>query len=435
MIDFLKRYNTLVIMVFVWLFTGIYLGGQVTIILIPLCVLLLKIKNRHKEMFLGFLFLLAMSDSWSYSMGWARDVRNIYMLMLATFYFLDMKQYAYPSKIYLYFLPFLVWTFIVNFRNADPGNAFQKSLSYSLVLIIIPVYLKKILTEDGIEFLRDIGLFVGWLLMAGFILYPFMYDLVTLVGRYRGVLGNPNGIGTFSYVFITFFFIVNSKFPELLTKQEKITIYGLIFTSLIFSVSRNGLMSIIIFFLFARFYRLSPFAGFALLVVLIVVFQIISQNITGIINGIGLGTVLRASSIENGSGRVVAWTFAWGFIQKDIFIGRGFDYDGQLFMEYKTMLGYLGHNGGVHNVFLGLWLCFGLIGVVLFYQALFRVIFKAAHSSYLAVPLLYGAIFSTSFEAWLMGSLNPFTVYFIMSLFLLSYDPETATEEKSLVPV
>ena len=104
-------------------------------------------------------------------------------------------------------------------------------------------------------------------------------------------------------------------------------------------------------------------------------------------------------------------------------------------MQYKTMLGYLGHNGGIHNVFLGLWLCFGLIGVILYYQALFRVIFKAANVCYLAVPLLYGAIFSTSFEAWLMGSLNPFTVYFIMSLVLLSYDTAATTKEESLVPV
>lgn len=435
MFDFLKRYNTLVIMVFTWLFVGIYLGGAITQVLVPACVMLLRVKNRYKEMFLGFLFMLAMSDSWSYSMEWTKGSRNIYMLMLGIFYFLDRKHFAFKNNLFMYFVPFLIWSFLVIVRNVDPANAFQKSLSFSLVLLIIPVYLQRLLAEEGISFLRDISFFVGWLLVAGFVLYPFMPDLVVLAERYRGVLGNPNGIGTFSFVFTTFFFIVNKKFPTLFTKQERNFIYGLIFFSLIFSVSRNGLMSIIIFFLFSRFYKLSSFAGFALLVVMIVGFQIISQNITGIINGIGLGNVLRASSIENGSGRVVAWTFAWGYIQKDIFIGRGFDYDGQLFMANKVMLGHLGHNGGIHNVFLGLWLCFGLIGVILFYQALLRLFTKAASKSYLAIPLLFGTLFSTSFEAWLMGSLNPFTVYLIMSIVLLLYEPETTSQEESLIPV
>ncbi len=425
----------MVIMIFVWLFTGIYAGSAATVVLIPGCVVLLWYKKRYTEILIGFLFIIAMSDSWNYSMEWTKQVRNIYMLMLAFIVFFDRKSFPYKSEIFLYFIPFIIWTFIVAVRNVDMVNAWQKSLSYALVLIVIPIYIQKLIADNGLEVIRDIAFYVGWLLVAGFVLYPFNYDLVVLADRYRGVLGNPNGIGTFSFVFTTFFFIVTTRFPTLFTKQEKYTVFGLMAASLIFSMSRNGLTSILIFLLFSRFYRLSSFAGFGLLVVLIVGFQIISQNIAEIINAMGLGTILRASSIENGSGRLVAWTFAWGFIKQDIFIGRGFDYDGQLFMKYKVMLGYLGHNGGIHNVFLGFWLCFGLIGVVLFYQALIRIFIKAASKSYLAIPLLYGTLFSTSFEAWLMGSLNPFTVYFIFSIIFLLYEPETLVKKESLVPV
>lgn len=445
MIDFLKRHIELAVILIIWMLLGCYTEFEPypTTFLIPLCVLLFKYKNQYQFMYFGFLFMLAMSDNWSYSMSWTKDSRNIYMLLLSVFFFLDRKHFNYPNKLYFAFIPFLIWTVLVATRNEDMSNAFQKSLSYGLILIIIPVYFQKLIAENGERFLRDIVFFVAWLLVIGFLYIPVRYDLVFLMDRYRGVLGNPNGIGTFSFVFTTFFYILNEKFPKLFTKNERIFIYILIFVSLILSQSRNGLTSILIFFLFIRFYRYSAFAGFALFIILLVGFQIVSQNLTDIVRGLGLGEALRVDSIENGSGRLVAWKFAWVHIQDNFFIGKGFDYDAQLFVKNKRMLSMLGHNGGIHNVFLGLWLCFGLVGVILFYQALLRTFFKLARKSALAIPLLYGTLFSTSYEAWLMGSINPFTVYFLQSLVLLSYETyqanatavSSSTAEKGLVSV
>ncbi len=438
MIEALKRNSELAVIIMMWLFVGIYVNFQPypTTFLIPLTLLLLKIKNRYKEMYLGFLFMLAMSDSWSYSMYWTTDSRNLYMVILSLFYFLDSKQFKYPNKLFLLFLPFVIWTFITGFRNENMANAFQKSLSYGLILIIIPGYFQKLLDEQGGQFLRDLVFFVGWLLVAGLVLIPFNYDAVYLVGRYRGVLGNPNGIGTFSFVFLTFFYILNNKFTSLFTRQEKLLIYGLVVASLLMCESRNGLVSILLFLFFIRFYKLSNFAGFAIFIIMLVGFQIISQNLTEIVRTLGLGEVLRVDSIENGSGRLVAWRFAWIDIQNNFFVGHGFDYDAQFFVRNAKALSWLGHNGGIHNVFLGLWMCFGIIGVVLFYQALIRLFLRMAQHSYLAIPLLYSVLFSTSYEAWLMGSLNPFTVYFIQSLVILEYEPQVAnTAQESPIPV
>lgn len=438
MIEVLKRNSELAVILMMWLLVGIYVEVQPypTTFLIPLTLLLLKAKNRYKEMYIGFLFMLAMSDSWSYSMYWTTDARNLYMVILSLFYFFDNSKFNYPNKILLLFLPFLIWTCITDFRNEDMSNAFQKSLSYGLMLVIIPGYFQKILDEEGGQFLRDLVFYVCWLLAAGLILIPFNYDLVYLVERYRGVLGNPNGIGTFSFVFTTFFYIVNNKFPALFSKPEKILVYSLVLISLLLCGSRNGLMSVLIFLFFIRFYKLSSFAGFAVFIIVLVGFQVVSQNLTDIVKALGLGEVLRVDSIENGSGRIIAWQFAWVDIQNNFFIGHGFDYDAQFFVRNQKILSPLGHNGGIHNVFLGLWMCFGLIGVVLFYQALIRLFIRIAQHSYLAIPLLYAVLFSTSYEAWLMGSLNPFTIYFIQSIVILEYEPQIASiAQKSSIPV
>ena len=438
MLEALKRNSELAVILMIWLLVGVYANIQPypTTFLIPLTLLLLKVKNRYKEMYIGFLFMLAMSDSWSYSMYWTKDARNLYMVILSLFYFTDNKRFNYPNKLFLLFLPFLIWTCITNFRNEDITNAFQKSLSYGLMLVVVPGYFQKLLDDEGEQFLRDLVFYVCWLLAAGLILWPFNYDLVYLVERYRGVLGNPNGIGTFSFVFTTFFYILNTKYPQLFSKQEKILIYGLVIVSLLLCGSRNGLVSILIFLFFIRFYKLSSFAGFAVFVILLVGFQIVSQNLTEIVKALGLGEVLRVDSIENGSGRLIAWQFAWADIQNNFFVGRGFDYDSQFFVRNAKTLSWLGHNGGIHNVFLGLWMCFGLIGVILFYQALIRLFVRMAQYSYLAIPLLYAVLFSTSYEAWLMGSLNPFTIYFIQSLVILEYEPQIASNaQKSLIPV
>jgi hypothetical protein len=59
----------------------------------------------------------------------------------------------------------------------------------------------------------------------------------------------------------------------------------------------------------------------------------------------------------------------------------------------------------------------------------------AATRSRLALPFMYAVLFSTTFEAWLMGSLNPFTIYWLLALQVIFYESIAPAKEKSLVPV
>jgi O-antigen ligase len=75
----------------------------------------------------------------------------------------------------------------------------------------------------------------------------------------------------------------------------------------------------------------------------------------------------------------------------------------------------------VHNSFLGFWLNTGLVGLLLYLGAFLSKFIKAASYSILAFPIMLAMLFSANFEAWLMASLNPFTMQlFIILVFLNS---------------
>lgn len=51
------------------------------------------------------------------------------------------------------------------------------------------------------------------------------------------------------------------------------------------------------------------------------VYQIVSDNLVDIIVNLGLGQQFRVETLENGSGRIIAWQFAWQEIQNNLFLG------------------------------------------------------------------------------------------------------------------
>ena len=117
--------------------------------------------------------------------------------------------------------------------------------------------------------------------------------------------------------------------------------------------------------------------------------------------------------------------FALNELNKNLYLflcGSGFSYDEMLFYGNRHALSALGHQGGVHNTYLALWLNTGIIGLVLWAFGFLRNIFKAVTISYTALPLLYTVLFSAFFEAWLMGSLNPYHITMLLILTLTLTD-------------
>ena len=196
MLDFLKRNAQLVIMLLVWAFCGL-IEQNLAVGVVALSVILMKRKGFYKELILGFMFILVMGDNRQPSAYYAANAKNIYIVLLSLFYFFDKKNFSFKNNYYVPFIIFFVAGVIslTQSPGANSSNSFQKTLSYILLLMVMPAYFIKAFTLFKEDFLRDVFYFYAYIFLIGIIFIPFFPGAVFLVGRYSGIYGNPNGIG------------------------------------------------------------------------------------------------------------------------------------------------------------------------------------------------------------------------------------------------
>lgn len=424
--EFLQRNGQFLIMLLIWVVSG-FVNTYLAYAAVGASILLLKRRNMYAELIIGFMFILILSDSRQYQLDFAKTIKNVYLVLLTFFMFFDKKQFRYKNTFFLPFVPFLLWAVITIFKAPQFSIAAQKTLSYGLLFLVTPTYFIKVFHEYGKVFLRDLSWFITLLLITGLLLIVLKPDFVFLAGRYTGILGNPNGLGIFSTLFFIFFACVQIKFRDLFTRNELIAIYTILMISVVLTGSRNTLTSIFIFLFFVRFYRISYWLGFLALIGVAFIYQTVISNLPTILEAFGLAEALRADTLESGSGRLVAWLFAWNVINSSLnqfLMGGGFSFDEFAFFINRDWLSTLGHQGGVHNTYLALWMNTGIIGLILWLIGFFRTIFKGVAITYTAIPLMYAVLFSCTFEAWLMGSLNPYTITFLLILSLITTKDE-----------
>lgn len=378
--------------------------------------------------------MLTISDSRQVLLSFAENVKNEYIVLLALFIILDIKKFQPLNLLYKRFIPFFLFAFFCLFFTESFAISFEKTLSYLLMLLIVPVYMSKVFRDQGEEFIKTLIWFVTFLLFVGFIMKFIDPAFTTLEDRYCGILGNPNGLGIFVTMYFLLCAIVFDYFPDLFSKTDKIIIYIAIFASVILSDSRSAIFAILIFLVFKYFYKLSPFLGFILFLLFIVGYQVISNNIEGVINALGLQHFFRVKTFADASGRFIAWDFAWENIKKNILIGKGFNYTEYLFHSNYTELSKLGHQGNAHNSYLTFWLDTGLIGLLLYFRGFFITFIQAAKKTRISIPIMYAVLFSINFESWLCASLNPFTIQLFMILTIITSDEfYTKAEENTLL--
>jgi O-antigen ligase len=415
---FLRENIQLTIISLIWVILGI-LFSPIVLILIPITFLVFYKKNFEIEIFLSFLLILTLSDNRYYGLMWAGQVKNILILLLSLIALKKYKKTKYKIKFHLFILPFLVIAGICLFKSPDPITGFQKTLSYFLLFFTIPNYFSYLYQNYGDELVKKVIWTVTTLLVIGFILRFFNPNFVILADRYRSVLGNPNGLGIYTFLFFCFFSIVTELSKDLFTSKQKTFIYSIILISIVLCGARSSIIAIIVFLLFRYFSRLSPILSFFLLVIFIITYEYLSINFESIIINLGLESYFRIETLKNGSGRLVAWEFAWQQIENNFFLGRGFSFTEYIYKENYIKLSKLGHQGSAHNAYLTFWLDTGLIGLMAFSAGILGLFIKFSKMSKSVFPLLFAVIFSNQFESWLTASLNPFTIQFLMCLSLI----------------
>lgn len=434
MIRYLKDNVQFLLLCLVWIFAGIAVKES-AMLLVPLSVLLLREKGYYTEIILTILLINYLSDNRHDEFEFATKAKGYVLMLAAAFVFLNPRNFPIRSKIIYPYIPFFILAFYLFPRNPDPAISFQKTLSFFLIIAAIPNYFLRQLEVEKEVFLKKF-IWLGTLLylLAFVMIFILPEDWTFLVGRYTALLGNPNGVGNFSTCFFLLVSVSLYHFPDMFTRSEKYLIYGALILSILLASSRNCIFSIAIFLFFSRFYKISPWIGFFIVIVSAFLFQVINDNLPTIIVNLGLGSYMRVEHLDDGSGRLIAWGFAWEQIQKHYFLlGRGFAFEEWLFNTNREWLSALGHEGMVHNTYLAVWLNTGIIGLVLFLFGMFYNFIKAARINPLAFPCLFAILFSTNFESWFQASLNPFTLVALLVLTLLQY--EKPGPKESAVPL
>lgn len=431
MIEYYKENIQLYIILFVWLVAGI-VGGPAIYVVLPVTLLLMRQRGMYEELLIGFFFILILSDSLDEQLFFAKTVKNIYMAFLAVVFLFDTNSFQPMNKLYKIFIPFFLFSIITIFNSVnDPffSTGLQKTISFFLSFLVIPNFILKLYREEGVLFLKRFMFFCFTTLFLGFVFKYLAHDIAYLgSGRYRGVMGNPNGLGIYAFLIFIVFYVINDFFSDLFSKHERIMIYVSIILSILMTNSRNAVLAVLMFYLFQVFFNKSPFLGFIFFLLALYTVELINANLALIITTLGLEDFFRLSTLEDGSGRYIAWAFAWKQIQHNFFIGKGFAYNEFYMRQHYIELGKLGHQGGIHNSFLTFWMDQGLIGLIIYLRSYILMFIKAAQKTRFAFPILFSISFTAMFESWLVASLSALA-FLAMFIFTIITSEEIAHKE------
>ena len=188
MLQFIRNNSQFVIMCLAWVLCGI-INQNLGVAAVTLSVVMLKMKGMYKELILGLLFLLIMSDSRQTEALYAATAKNIYIVLLSVFYFFDRKNFSGSNDYFKPFIPFFIWggLMLLQAPSVNFTNSAMKTLSYVLLFTVVPAYFLKQFREEGESFLRDVIMLFCLILLVGVIMIPLFPNTVFFFFFFCGV--------------------------------------------------------------------------------------------------------------------------------------------------------------------------------------------------------------------------------------------------------
>jgi hypothetical protein len=414
---FLRQYRSVL-----GAFALLYLLGNA---FAPAALLLLAVimvrwmqQGRDDYLIIMLLIILIMGDSRAYYFDYVKNLRIVAIMILGvrTFVQIGQGKYAFRSLLYLS-IPFFVVAFLGGLRSPTIGTSLSKLVSYFLLLVVTMHYLPYQIKRQP-RVLADMATLGIVILILGFVLIPVNRDLVYLIVRYRGMLGNPNGLGIYCCMVFPLLLMAQELFPEH-KRRWQLGIF-MVILSILYANSRTALGTLGLFYFLHWFYKRNAVATVSLWVLILpglaLFFSFVSPS--DLIRMAGLGEELRVESLETGTGRFLAWALGWEQILQNPFIGRGFDYEGIYFHSLAELLVTTEHQGGMHNSWLTFMMNNGLIGFLFFLLFVLPLLFRMRARAY-GLPFALSMIVSATFESWLTSSLNAFSIHFYLIVMLL----------------
>ncbi len=420
------------LLVAIWVVSGAFLGNAAAIIVIA-SLFLLVARDYYAEIITAFWLMLIFSDSKLETLQFSQLLKKVLIvIMLLVLYLKRNALLTRPNEIFKLFIPFFLWSIIVIPRSPEILVALQKTFSYIFLFLLVPIFSNKAMEMDHKGYFRTLVYSIVFFLAIGLGMKYLSFDTVHIEGRFQSFMGNPNGLGLMVFLFALLFDTMNRKDPSVFSRIQRLVVWGVILLNLFFCQSRSSLFAFLIYLLFSNFKVLRSWFGLVLFLLLVGGYSYIISNLGPLVQQLGLENLIRLENLEEGSGRFIAWDFAWTHIKEDYLLGQGFAYTEWLYHLNYDMLSRLGHLGNAHNSFLTFWLDTGIIGVALFLIGFILLFLRLSKVSQTALPLMYAILFSANFESWLTASLNPNTIVVLLAISIMLFEIEPERPEQTI---
>ncbi|MCO5273487.1 MAG: O-antigen ligase family protein [Flavobacteriales bacterium] len=442
--QFLREHYQLVAFILLWIF----LAARVPWLLygiLPIGIFLLRRADRWQDILFSFIMVLVLSDMLRGLPGMRvmAGAKGVVALALGLVVLVDQVRMQPMARLFYIFLPFFAYAFFPIIWSEVPVTAFEKTLSYGLLFLVVPNFVLYNFRLHGWDFFKNLVWFLV-LVLAAQPLLPIFWPAENfyVAERFTGFFGNPNGMAIFVYLTLVLFTVVNQLHRGLFSRTSVIFIYAVLAYYLITCGARTSLMSSLMFLVFIQFFRISLLLGIISFIAFIGLAELLSSNLPFVINALGLHEYMRVDTLADGSGRYIAWQYVWQQInEKGFFLfGGGFENEYVIMERAYPILSPLGHEGGAHNSYLTFWLNVGIVGLILYFRSFALIFIKAGKNTSLAMAVMFSVLFSVLYESWLTASLNPYTILLLVILTVMSEEEiigslSTDVEELEAKPV
>lgn len=398
-------------------------------LLTPLFVLLFLSRKRSFNLaILLFYFSLIFADSLLPNLQFFKNTRIECILILFLYTFQSLIKGKRVDNNILFFFPFMFCLIVGLVFSPVLTAATTRTLSYIFLAFIVFHLVKNKLIESSGQLLADILTFSSLIILAGHLLILIAPNYVITFGsglglRTSGVFGNPNGLGIFCFLLFPLGLyagrtgITSSKFTRFFI--------GLLLVSVLASGSRAALGGIIIFGAYWFANSTGPGLRIAIKTFIPIVFLLgftIGLQLVG--QSKYLNARLRLETLETAGGRLDAWRWGYNQVSENLFFGRGLVYDSYVYQS-KLSNAFRRSNRSFNAAFSGvlaLLLDVGIIGMSAFLLFILLA-FSRFKDRLIAFPLFLALSVSWIFESWIVASLNPFTILFLLQIVVFQTFP------------
>lgn len=389
---------------------GGILGNWILASAVLLLTLMFMSKKRKTEfLFVLLLFVFFLGDNFSGLLSFAQNFRFV-VLGITVLYLLRYRLFQHNLGNYM--LPFaLVATLITSLFSPVGIAAISRAIAFWVIALVIfklytIVYRKnpqRTLTLLVLTISFYFGLTLLFTVLPGFSVFQ--------LGRLRGLMGNPNGLGMLCMFCYALLYLIKERQETNFKNSFFTRLHILLLLFIILSGSRTALFSVLIFEITLRFIKNKTLLFLALLSTGFIYVFISSFGLESIIEFFGLSDYLRVDSLQNASGRTDVWPVAWEEINNHPWVGNGIMYDDYFIKEY--VLRNFGEApsrqwGGVWSSYLSLLLDVGVIGLLV-YAFFYIKMFVKALDKKMAFAFVLLCVFSGITESWMASSMNAFT--------------------------